>query len=495
MKPPAGISLLVLSGLGAWFVAAWANLYWFSAPWADTWCYLGPAAASPSVFRITAPLLGGFSGSDHVWGLHFPGAPLLYSVVFSLVKFRPSVGVLVFIFLWIALAACTGWLVLRLTGQYFWAVAAGALVLSDRSQFAVAQAQRPELAGSLVLLILLMVLAGVPPLRGRSRTPCAVLGFFLLPLLHPVTFAAGACLCLFLGWQAKRDDHPDLRILGASCLGYAGGVLTFFLWFYLQPDAWSQFSDHASTLKIPYTYGGTFWRALQQFYYPTLTGHLMWGAALILSVTILYAWLRRRPESDPALVWAAAIALSCLIIQQKFDNRSYLALYLPEAVVITIVSLFKLQEKAAGPRSRARVRTMVCLFIAAHGLFWATRTTKFLQSGSPHIRSELSRIAWGLPKSGHVLVPEAFWEAALHDPSRFALNTLPQNSSRERRTAYETLAYGGLSSGDIVVVDRFQLNQPLRTFGPRDWTLVENLRHILPGRLEWGYDLAVWRKN
>jgi hypothetical protein len=61
--------------------------------------------------------------------------------------------------------------------------------------------------------------------------------------------------------------------------------------------------------------------------------------------------------------------------------------------------------------------------------------------------------------------------------------------------AYESLAYGGLSSGDLVIVDRFQLNQPLRAFTHGGWTLVNSFRHIFPGRVEWGYDLAVWKKN
>jgi hypothetical protein len=487
---------LILVGLVLWFALAWVNLYLFSLPWADPWCYLGPAVVNPSPFHLQVPFWGGFLGSNHVWGLHFPGAPLIYSCIFSLVKFRPYIGVLLFIALWVALAICAGWMALQLTGQAFWAVAAGAAILSDRSLFIVAQAQRPELAGSIDLLVVWMALAGMPPARGRLRSVCLFLSFFLLPLLHPVTLVAGGCLCVALWWPGERRGGADWRTSLLASLGYAGGGVTLFLWFYLQPDAWSQFSDHAASVNIPYSFGVTLWRSLQQYYYPTFSGHLLLAAAILLSASILFSRIRNPRGPVPAGFWGAATLALCLLAEQKFNNTCYLALIIPEAVLITLLFLFKLEQGAAIQRPNPWIRALLVASLCVHGLFWATRTSKFLQAGSPDIRKELDEIAGHLPKQGHVLIPEALWEAALRDPSRFDLNTLPQFASPHRREDYESATYGKLTRGDLVIVDRFQLNQPLEAFPGAEWTVVGEHKHTFPGRAgEWGYDLTIRMRN
>jgi len=113
----------------------------------------------------------------------------------------------------------------------------------------------------------------------------------------------------------------------------------------------------------------------------------------------------------------------------------------------------------------------------------------------PYIRGELAQIAQSLPKKGRILIPEALWEDAILEPNRFAMNTLPNSSSSERRILYETFVYRKLVKGDLVIIDRFQIKKPMNVLRPGEWTAMGNYKDVFPGRLEWGYDFEVWRKN
>jgi hypothetical protein len=340
-----------------------------------------------------------------------------------------------------------------------------------------------------------MALAGVSPSNRRSRLLCLGCGFYLLPLLHPVTLAAGACICMVLAWQTRFDGKRDWSIFTSAFLGYTCGGLTLFLWFYLQPEAWLQFTDHAASVRASYSGENSVWRALQILYYPTFTGHLLWITSLFVSLATLYAWIKNRRVTNAIGFWGAAIFISCLVIHEEFNNESYLALYFPEAAILALLLASQLAQRAAFANGHHIVRILLCFFIVGHGLFWATRTLKFLQSGRPHLREELTQIATNLPHDRHVLIPDVLWEAALSDPSRFAMNTLPQHASRQRRQAYEALVYGNLSTGDLVIVDRLQIMKPIYVLPQAGWEMVRRYEHLLPGRLEWGYDFTIWRKD
>jgi hypothetical protein len=486
-----GAVALVVAVFAAWCWVAWANLYWYNLPWADTWASVAPAATGLPPFHINAPLLANFSGSDHVWGLHFPGAPLLYSVVFSCLRFRPELAVLMFMILWVALAACTGWLAFRTTGRGFWAVAAAAVILADRSLFAIAQFHRPEMVAALDLVLVWVTLAGVEPIRGGVRHVGAAIAFMLLPVLHPMTLALGAIGCVVLALRAVRRRGTEGTPTVASCCGFTAGCTILFLWFYLQPEAWSQFYDHANSRKIPISPGSIFRQAFQESYYPLFTGHVLIAAAFVVAVWVMFKWMRGHPPSDRVVGVGAAIVALCLFVQLSFKNSLYRSICLPECVILVVGILAGLDSKAAGMRW---IRVLACLAVAAHGLFWAGRTARYIESGQPHIREELARIVDELPKGRQILIPEALWEAAVKDPGRFDLNTLPQMASPARRMAYESLVYGRLSSGDVVVVDRLQLNQPRTDFIHGGWIEGKRYTHVLPGRTEWGYDMTVWVK-
>jgi len=486
-----GAVALVVAVFAAWCWVAWANLYWYNLPWADTWASVAPAATGLPPFHINAPLLANFSGSDRVWGLHFPGAPLLYSVVFSCLRFRPELAVLMFMVLWAALAACTGWLAFRVTGRGFWAMAAAALILADRSFFAIAQFHRPEMVAALDLVLVWVTLAGAEPIRGGVRHLGAGIAFLLLPMLHPVTLVFGAVACAFLVLRAMRRSPRDGMPVAAPCTGYAAGCAALFLWFYLQPDAWSQFYDHANSRKIPISPGSMFTQAFQESYYPLFTGNVLIAAAFVVAAWVIYQWMRGHTPSDRVTVVGAAIVALCLFIQPSFKNSLYRSLCLPESVVLIVGVLAGFDSKAA---SRRWIRVLACLAVAVHGLFWVSRTARFIESGQPHIREELAQIVDELPKGRRILIPEALWEAAVRDPGRFELNTLPQMASPAHRMAYESLVYTRLSAGDVVVVDRLQLNQPRTDFVHGGWIAGKRYTHVLPGRTEWGYDMTVWIK-
>jgi len=382
-----------------------------------------------------------------------------------------------------------------LTKQRFWAVLAGALVLSDHSLFAVAQAQRPEFAASIDLMAVWALAGQLWPSRLGARACLLFCCFFLLPLLHPVTLIVGPFLCGFLFLKSRRDTEHEWRPAIASVAGYGAGLLTLFLWFRYQPDAWAQFSQHAAVNRIRYSFGLTLLKSLREYYYPTFTGYIIWGASLLVSILAICRWTRDGEEARRGFLFGAAILVLCVAAQQDFHNTSYIALCFPEAAVIFVVFLVGALRQPASLRICAIAKSCAALFVAAHSLFWATRTSKFFQSGRPHLRDELAQIAMALPKADHLLVPDVLWETQINNSPDVALNTLPQTASSTWRNAYERGAYGRLNSGDLVVVDRFQNNPPEFRPSPDSWSLLRAYRHVFQGRREWGYDLSVWRKK
>jgi hypothetical protein len=94
-----------------------------------------------------------------------------------------------------------------------------------------------------------------------------------------------------------------------------------------------------------------------------------------------------------------------------------------------------------------------------------------------------------------MLIPDVLWEAELPHREYCLLNTLPQMASEQRRRSYEAYAYSKLAPGDLVIVDMFQVNLPLRVLSPREWTRESECKRVFPGREAWGYDLVVWKKN
>lgn len=493
-RPGAGAAVAVSAGLLLWAAVAWVHLQRFAVPWMDPWCYLAPAAPGGGSLLLWTPLLGSFEGADHLWGLHFPGALLLYRALFAVLPFHGGAAVGLFVALWAALALAVGWAALQLTGEGFWGAASAAVVLADRSMFEVAAAQRPEFVAALALFLSVMVVARIPPFRGGAGLAGAFCGFFLIALAHPVTLVAGAIMCLSLAWLSPRAGGCPRRTAGWALAGYAAGCAALVLWFALQPKAWSTFRDHAGRALVPYSYGTAFWRALQEFYYPTFTGHVLWILGGLAAVRALWPGTGDRGgEGDARRVCAVAL-LACALAEQKFYNVNYLGVALPEAVVISALFLHD-REGRPGSAWRRGFRVLVCAAILAHGLFWGTRTLKFLEDGRPDLRRELAGIAESLPTGRRILVPEVLWEEAIRNPGRFMMNTLPYHASVQRRRAYEAYAYAGLRAGDLVILDRLQSNAPAAVLPKPGWALVGTYRHVLPGRTEWGYDLSVWRTN
>ncbi len=487
-------SMLFL-GFCAWLVLAWVNLFCFSLPWADTWCYLGPAAAHPRAFHTEAPLLGNFLGSDHVWGLHFPGPPMIYSLVLAALGSSPAIGVLMFVAMWAALAALVGYLAYSSTRERIWGIAAAAVVLFDRCLFLVSQAARPELLAAIVVVVLWMALADVAPFNRRARL--VVIGFcqFLNPVLHPITLAIGAAVCLVLLAQRLRRLESKSGPALAALLGYAAGCLSLFLWFKSQPEAWLQFRDHANSRSFPYSFGGNFWMALQSDYAPAYSGHLLWIGALLISLGAALRWMRKPMDVGPVCLWGAVIVLSSLVAQQKFRNECYIGVALPAAVVLVLLWLQRIRQRYSATRLGLWFCFSLVFLIAVHGSFWGARTLRYVQAGRPNLRREIDRITQELPASRKALIPEVLWESALSNQERFGMNTLPQSASVEQRTKYEAIAYRELKAGDLVVVDRFQQHQPLQGLARSEWTEVGRFTRILAGRKQWGYDLTVFRRN
>jgi hypothetical protein len=246
---------------------------------------------------------------------------------------------------------------------------------------------------------------------------------------------------------------------------------------------------------MPYSFGANLWATLQLYYYPTFTGHLLWLGAIIIGLSSIRGWASRRFGWPGPIEWGAIIVILSLLVQQDFINPTYVVLELPVAAGIVLLFVSRLQRSGRPVSESTLVRGAAIALVAVHGLFWANRTLIYIRSGEPDLRHELAAISTDLPRNARILIPDALWESALGQQERFSMATLPQKSTVRLRQAYEAYAFGSLSSGDMVVLDKFQTLQPLTTFPRPGWTHAFDRAHLLEGRKQWGYDLSVWVKN
>ena len=215
---------------------------------------------------------------------------------------------------------------------------------------------------------------------------------------------------------------------------------------------------------------------------------------LVASAFYLSQVVRRTQRADRVTFYGASIVCICFVVQQKFHNVIYISVYFPAVCVLVSLFLFQTIDKASPSHLAGRLRVLVVVFIGLHGLFWGTRTYSWIKCGMPNVRKEILEITNTLPSARRILVPVVFWESAIGRPTAFAMNTLPNTATNQRRTAYEASVYADLIKGDLVVFDRFQPYQPLYPLPHDSWILLKSYKHILPGRHQWGYDLTVWQK-
>lgn len=459
-------------------------------------------------FRPPGSRFRKFLGADHVWGLHWPGVPLIYSALLPLLPW----SVALWLCLFIGMVGILAWQTYRLITHYVedrWLAAAGAtIVLADRTLFGIMLMSRTEALSLVVLTALASLLRRWhPPAAGtRRRVAAAGLCFFLLPMLHPMLLPIGGMLCLYAAaraWQRGQNAHGL-----AYTVSFVAGTMALAGWFYFQPDAWLQFQTNARANYQPFSWGASFANHLLASA-PTYTNVPLFLLAFSACVALWPAWWRKfrslpladdatnAPETAQANDWGIplGIFLSGIASAQLFPNQLYHVIVLPFTILLAIEAFRQLARRWLRPAAMGWVALAVLAFAALHGAFWFTRTTKYFQGGRPHLRAEASAIYHSLPANRRIVAPTIMWREGIVDPNRFLLNTLPFPSAPQVRQAYEEYVFKQMQPGDLLVISRLQKPAMLNPLPPAEWEYVQSYEHHLPGKNYWGYDLKLYRKR
>ena len=486
-----------------WAVTVFMLDFRFTVPGMDDWCYFAPAAAAEHPLAIKTPLVGDFLGGDHAWCLHWPGAPLIESMLLPFLQWLSiSAARIATMILFQAIAAILTYRLARhYTGSDWIGIAAALLILVDRIFLTNAALGRCEPLTSIALLVLLLQFKGR---EMRAQSACsrsiAAVCIFLLPVLHPMTVVVGAAVSVYIAVKGRIRGANWVTSMTLP-LAYFGGVTCLASWFFFQPEAWPQFRDHAAAGHnlmrlggglVPYFFGETpFLRYTPIFLY---------GPAIYFSAAILLAFRAgKRKElqmSGESADWPLLVVVlsSALIASLVFPNVVYLALVLPIATVLAAGGLMRAMKKVALP-----IEPAVCwmLFILAgyHGLTLVTRLQKFIGAGYPNLRAEIHQIFSNLPDAQTILVPDILWEEAIRKAGHYYLATLSQNSSRAMRAAYEDHAFTQVQTGDLLITNRMNYNSILTPVDPKSWEEIAHYKHIFRQHTEWGYEIKIYRRH
>ncbi len=487
-------------------VLVWAGfMFWqldeFAFPSMDSWCYFAPAAFGSHPFDLSMPLLANFEGADHSWALNWPGYLLLLSFVLPFLPKTTAVFVGVMMAQWLALAVAT-WAWARVVlGHRSW-VTAGVffLTLLDVDCFGVAWLHRQEIISGLVVLGAVASVHRLNQEQGRWGAGLVLGGcFFLLPLMQPTVLCWGAA---FLGFGAglalwNRRWPPYLLPAG---IAFGAGLLVFYEFYTRQSGGWALLREAARTnADLTYKQGHYFigrtllWSLLQ----PKMAGSsCLRIAALVVSLALLPAlarkWWRRQEQLEASpLALTVFVFLGLLLLTQLTYNAVYMSLCMPAAAVLFGVVLQKAELRWGGRVAGG----MLALVLVLQAGYYAGKTYVIAQAGFPDVRGGLVRLRESLPAAHLILIPESMWEATLEKPGALALNSVPCNCAPERQQRYETMIYGRLQPGDLVLIDRIQSHPPLIPIAEPEWERVGEQKAIYHSDRDSGFDITIWRKR
>lgn len=480
-------SAISAASLLLWVVLAYVLVGCLAMPWMDSWCYFAPGILAHRPFSLTMPLLDGYRGADTTWAIHWPGAPLLYSCVGPLLRNWPLAYPCIFIALWLGLARATRAVMSRFTSQpvALWSVTAA--ILLDRGLLATAADRRPELLAALCVMGWLIMAARCEAKPRPTTANLGLLAFSSLAaaLSHPVTMA---CMLGLLGLGGIGLLMRRLPV--ALVLAHGAGVLTGLAIFggrlYLLPHAMEQFMDHA-TMNHSSGLHISPWLAVVRLYYPSPSGVITLGLAVVYAVVLL----SRRGSFLPNV--ASITFFGLLGACHLFPNPYYLVTLMPLAGVFAVLACFDLA-------ARCKVPVFIALLILVGGNagYWAHRTLLFARLGCPNLSVDIARWYHSLPAGAHhILISDHLWEVGAMDANHdVAFVTPPYTVSPGVRLAYEKQVLAKLTAGDLVIVDLSAKDTPpqLQPWLAEKWPLVTKNERRLPSSSFWGYQFEVYRK-
>ncbi len=450
-------SKLLVTACLCWLVAMVILADRTGAVIVDGFQSIGAVAASDIPGDLHWPMLGNFLGYDQVWGFHWIGWPLLRSLFLPLVSWNPVTDFALLSSAWLATAVFLGKTIKRSTDGNF-AFGAASLSLLSPGFLVALQSYRPEIITSLLLMLYLY--GRDMQILGRNFIPRII--FLLLPLFHPlgVVVPVSWIAADFL-WQLRRSGWKQAirGSIGPSCF-LAMGTLSMVGWFLWQPQAWDQFLLNIRTQRLlTEGLGPGYWQVMRWGYgfksalpLVLLLVIAIWGGILALR----HQWQNHRsdsmihPQTLAAIGFITAVAFNLVV---KNPNTNHMLAVAPLAAW-----LFCLAWNSPFRNQAPSLRTTgLVLFV----FLWNLHTLKNLHllvklSGASY-REELRNILVSTPSSCRVLIPVAFWEAALLQSKTsntdYRFSTFPNILEAELRSEYESKLESNLEPDDILIWD------------------------------------------
>jgi len=493
------------------FIAFWIIMGWRSAFFSnvgDAYQYSAPFALQRSFLNFSIPLIGDFPPFSQGWGYQWPFNMIFKSGLYAIVPYSPALDKL----LALAIVSAGGMLLFSGISHLFHKPYIGLLCaisyMMDEFIMGSSEGTRAE---PLTALLLLGILFAVELLStGRhSAKALWILGaaFFLLPGLHPhgLTLAGGLAilhLLIFRRWNPGSAKLHSYLPLAA----YALGILAFLAWFQVFPTAGEQMRMNRQVQGLIYA-SATRLTYFQNFIpsYRFLSGYLLWGGVLILSlwttVRFVGTYLKAKYVLDPSIVvYSSAIILALPVLGFIFriDNYGHFCLGLPASLIL--LSSFPEVTRAREPITE-RWRILVLSYLALCGIvILAGRGIRYAKQGYPDLLSEQKAILTQYAGASTVYIPPTLWEGAVVVmPRTERMFRFPLPMLREFRKSYEDGIYANAKMGDILLVelpcadDRLQM-LPYGSFDPPDpneWEFVK--RHQRPP--PWGWDISAYRRK
>lgn len=500
------LAAIFLAVVCCWALVVFVNLYFFGYASMDSWCYTAPAAMARFPFALTTPFLGGFEGADRAWGFHWPGGPLLTSIITPFLPHAPATYILISMSYWLLLSLAVVALVRRMTGSQWLALYAFLFVASDRVCFSVTWLGRYELLGGAIAITAIMALCDGRNWHAWMRSAIIGAAFFLLALIHPVFSGLGLAWVAYLGFRTFVLKQRCAQFCIAAA-GYAAGWTAFLAYYWSRPWLYAQFLQHAREIveltraTAPPGIHTFLLRLLYETDRPFRAGVIIYGVAFGGVLALLYGlwksqggWREYLAREDLG-IFAALGFVSTLALSQSTYNGYYWTTAWPFAVATACLVIHRLLQRF--PARQGLLVGALTVLLLLHGAYWAGRAYMWYKSGFVNLRGQLREFASTLPKEGQLFIPEVLWDTYAGGNREVFLNSLPYIAGLPAEQRYASYIRPRIQSGDVLVVDKLQSNPPLIDTPQPGWKQIGECNVVYYGedKKPHGYELTAFQKQ
>lgn len=490
----------------AWLAVVCMLAERFRVPSGDGIMYSLPFAVAKHPFNLGIPFLDDFHGYGSSWGHHWPGSMWIKGLFFVILPYSRMTDVMILSSFQLVAAMLTGLMVLKACGKMPIALAACALILSDRILLLTCSANRFE---SIALAAVLLLYAQTPQLSPITiiRRCLGTMAAFLCPILHPYALVlAGIIIAhdfLTSGTNGRAAlKEPTLRLMAflLGCMMLAG-------WFILDAEAWRQFTTNVKLQKSFYTHWDSVIAGLSN--YKMHGGVILWSLGLVCVLLPSSGRGKSRDGNLPPLdsrfrVLGPVLLIATMAVHSltRCENYYYLVFGTPFAVIIAFSALSRISA-GMPPAARWMPLAGIAAVTLLHASILPHRLFQFWKAGMPDLGQACTDVLNSLPPEKTLFIPHPLWAAACgQENARIRWFTFPVVSSKLTRQAYEELTFAKAKPGDILIIENIGARQPDKfgnypTFAttppdPERWRHLRDHKWVFAGSSPWGIDLSLY---